>query len=204
MKKIKYNRGGISLTDRGLSENIKNSYESLKPLVNMQERLQKIKKEVKEEKMKKTRMKKHPQAGTIVKIVNGTFKDKYFKVIDYFVNQYQGKSMENLKKSQAALLNPVLRRKLPVDDEVVFGQFYPALEYACLHDTELQFKEVPPEELPDNVTSIKGKKNDSGTTTAGDNKPTSTRSTRSKGRSVPSEKTPNGVTSGDTKTEEDA
>ena len=83
-------------------------------------------------------MKKHKLAGIPVKVASGPFKDKYFIIVDYFVNQYQGKSIVKLLKSQRKLLDPILKRKLPLDDEVVFGRLYPSNEFMCMHDSELQ------------------------------------------------------------------
>jgi hypothetical protein len=104
-------------------------------------------------------MKKHPQAGQAIKVTEGPFKGRYLKVVDFFQNQYQGKSMEKLAKTQAALLNPVKKRGFELDNKVVLGQLYPNMEFVCVHDKELQLSEPAKEEdLPPNVTPINKKK----------------------------------------------
>ncbi len=107
-------------------------------------------------------MAKHPKAGLPVKVANGPFKGRYFVVVDYFQNQFQGKDMKKLAVAQAPMLAGVKSRGYPVDGEVVFGRLYPTMEFICLHDKELivDMKVVDTGgaeevELPPNVESIK-------------------------------------------------
>lgn len=108
-------------------------------------------------------MKKHQMAGVPVKIENGPLKDKYFKVIDYLVNQYQGKDIERIAASQAALVTPVVGRGHKLDDRIVFGQLYPSMEFICVHDDELIKTVQPP------LKVVEGGKDDTRTTSEGDN-----------------------------------
>ena len=50
--KLSYSTGGVGHTEETLSKVVKASYESLAPLINMQKRLEKIKKEIADEKSK--------------------------------------------------------------------------------------------------------------------------------------------------------
>lgn len=106
--------------------------------------------------------KKHPQAGQSIKITEGPLAGIYVKIIDFFQNQFQGKSMEKLAKTQKALLDPVRQRKQPIDEMVIFCQRYPEMTYLCIHNNELhgEVKEPSPVELKDDkvVSITKGKK----------------------------------------------
>lgn len=101
---------------------------------------------------------RHTQAGIPVKIQRGPLKGRYFIVSDYLINQYQGKPIEKIAQgSGAELLLPLKRRKLPVDDDAVFGKLYPTMEQTCVHDSELQVAEgesVKEEELPAEVATL--------------------------------------------------
>lgn len=127
--------------------------------------------------------KKHKMAGFPVKVEEGPFKGQYFKVIDYISNQYQGKSMEKIAVSKASLVTPVVGRGYPLDDKIVFGQLIPTNQFICLHDDELRVKTTTP---PLKLVEEKENQDDSGTTSTGDNKPPSTRKSKSSGRSVSS------------------
>lgn len=99
----------------------------------------------------------HPMKGQTREIVEGPLTGKYFQVIDYVVNQFQGKNIERIKKSHWGLFQPVVRRKYPADDKVVIGKLYPTLEIVCVHDDELNGAEAVdamPVDLS-NVTPIK-------------------------------------------------
>lgn len=126
-------------------------------------------------------MKKHPMAGKPVKISSGPLKDQYFIVIDFLVNQYQGKSIKGIYDSHQSLVDPTVKRTKLLDENIVFGRFHPSMIHGCVHDTEIQI-EPPKLEL---VTEVK---DDSGSTGESDNKLPRTRKPRSKGRSVPSGK----------------
>lgn len=129
---------------------------------------------------------KHAMAGFPVKVEEGTYKGQYFKVIDYLVNQYQGKDMEKIAVSKASLVTPVIGRGYPLDDNIVFGQLYPAMTFMCMHDDELKVKTAkPPLKIVENEEA-KENEDDSGTTSTGDNQPSSTGESESDGRSVPS------------------
>lgn len=123
-------------------------------------------------------MEKHPFAGKPVVITNGPHKGKYFMVIDFIQNQFQGKSIEKIAKSHGKLVRPVVQRMGGLDDKIVFGKLHPTMEFCCMHDTELQVvaaEAAPPapEPIPDNVVEItKGKKNDSGRTSKRNSKNT--------------------------------
>ena len=123
-------------------------------------------------------MAKHPKAGQPVKIANGPLKGRYFVVQDFFVNQYQGRSIEKIAQSQGHHLVPMKRRGYPIDSDVVWGRLYPEMNWCCVHDKELlvdmQVVEGGGEkvELPPNVEAmskkrkpkaIKGGPNDGGT-----------------------------------------
>lgn len=127
-------------------------------------------------------MKKHKMAGLPVKIENGPLKGKYFQVIDYFQNQYQGKSMDKLAKTKHTLLDPVRQRGKPLDEGVVFGMLLPTRAFTCVHDTELQIVKpeltIVPEGEPDATTGTDT--TDSESTQPGKPEPV--------GRSVPSGK----------------
>lgn len=101
-------------------------------------------------------MVRHPKAGQPVKIANGPLRGQYFIVSDYFVNQYQGKDIARLRKTQAKLLDPVAKRGYPIDDQVVFGKLYPKMNFICVHEKELlvDMKVIEGGELPPNVTEI--------------------------------------------------
>lgn len=105
-------------------------------------------------------MRHHEKRGKAVKIANGPWKGKYFVIADYYTTQYQGKSIEKLAKVRGAELTPVLNRGFPIDDDVVWGRLYPAMNWCCVHDKELQvdMKMVDSEELPPNVEQIKKRK----------------------------------------------
>lgn len=131
-------------------------------------------------------MEKHKMAGLPVKITSGPFKDKYFIVIDFIVNQYQGKTIEKIYKSHPAIIDPVKKRMGRLDDQIVFGKLHPSMEFCCMHDSELQ---VAKAELPilDNVVDIKqGAKNASRGPSEGDNKSSEPGESEPEGRSIPS------------------
>ena len=139
-------------------------------------------------------MEKHKMAGLPVKITNGPFKDKYFIVIDYMVNQYQGKSIEKIYKSHPLLIKPVKQRMGKLDDQIVFGKLHPGMEFCCMHDTELQVmeglritKDIDKLDVPDNVVDIKqGAKNEAGRPSESISKPSKPRRTKPSGCSLPS------------------
>lgn len=113
---------------------------------------------------------KHPQAGHPVKIAKGPLKDKYYVVHDWLVNQFQGKTIESMRanSSIARYMEPVARRKFPVDEKLVWGRLYPTMEWCCVHDDELR-TDAQPEmqviegggekvELPPNVEPLSKKR----------------------------------------------
>ncbi len=109
-------------------------------------------------------MRNHPQRGKPCKITNGPLKGKYFIVIDFLEAQFQGKSIEKIKKTQGHLLQSMINRGFPVDTDVVFGKLYPEMNFAVVHDKELHadLRSVEtgegPVELPPNVEPITKKK----------------------------------------------
>lgn len=128
-------------------------------------------------------MKRHKSAGMIVKVQAGKYEGQFFKVIDYFQNQFQGKAMHKLVKIHRVFLGPVESRGFPLDEEVVFGQLYPNMTYACMHDDELQIKEGKPQPT---LKLVKEKEDDIKGTSGRDIKPTRPRRSRT-GRIASSE-----------------
>ena len=127
---------------------------------------------------------KHPMAGSPVELTAGPHKGKYFIVVDWLQNQYQGKSMEAIAKSHPELTRQVTSRKgFKLDDQIVFGKLYPALNFVCVHDSDMQIIEKKPPEL----TVISGGKDDSRGPSEGDNQASSTKGPESDGRTVSSE-----------------
>lgn len=139
-------------------------------------------------------MEKHRMAGLPVKITNGPFKDQYFIVVDYMVNQYQGKSIERIYKSHPALIHPVKVRMKQLDDQIVFGKLHPSMEFCCMHDSELRVmdglritKDIDKLDLPDNVVDIKqGAKDVSTGPSTSDSEPVEPGESEPDGRSIPS------------------
>jgi hypothetical protein len=110
-------------------------------------------------------MEKHPKAGQPVKIANGPLAGKYYVVHDWYVNQFQGKSMVKLATTRPELQS-VKKRKYPLDERVVWGRIYPEMAWTAVHDDELVVKMNVVEdakgetvELPPNVEPMlpKGK-----------------------------------------------
>ncbi len=131
---------------------------------------------------------KHPQAGQVVKVTTGAYRDRYAKIINFFQTQFQGKKMTKLYKTQYHLLHPVAVRGYEVDEKVVLVQIYPTMEFICLHDKELQYIAIDEKDLPPNVTPIKKKEiiNDAIGTGEGNSNNVSTGGSDVDGRSVPS------------------
>lgn len=142
-------------------------------------------------------MEKHRMAGLPVKITSGPFKDRYFIVIDFIVNQYQGKSIEKIYKAHPLLIKAVKQRMGKLDDQIVFGKLHPGMEFCCMHDTELRVmdglritKDIDKLDIPDNVVDIKqGAKNVRKGPSTGDSEPTKPGEPEPDGRGVPSEET---------------
>lgn len=104
----------------------------------------------------------HPRAGQKVIIKNGPLKGIPFQIIDYLTTMHQGKDIKRIKADQ--FTTPIKNRGLPLDEDVVFGQFYPTMQHGCVHDSELKVKleEVKGNEakaeLPPNVEPLKKKR----------------------------------------------
>lgn len=109
-------------------------------------------------------MNKHPKAGQPVKIANGPWAGKYYVVHDWYVNQYQGKKIENLKETRGAELLPVTKRGYPIDSKLVWGRLHPTMEWKVVHDDELVVKmnviqgDNEKVELPPNVEPMSKKR----------------------------------------------
>ena len=78
----------------------------------------------------------HPKRNQPVTIKNGPLKGRIFYVVNYLESQYQGKSIDRIKADH--LTTSMKNRGKPVDSDTVFGKFYPAMEYGCVHDSELK------------------------------------------------------------------
>lgn len=96
-------------------------------------------------------MKKHSRAGMPVQILSGPYKGSYFLVIDYLVNQFQGKSIDKIVKAQANLVSPLIMRGVPVDETTVFGQLYPAMTFMTLPESELKEEVAHAPDTTENV-----------------------------------------------------
>lgn len=111
-------------------------------------------------------MAKHPKAGMPVKIANGHYKGQYYYVIDYLINQYQGKKIEKVLKSFHPGVEAELKQRgCSVDDRIVWGKIYPSMNFLCLHDDELvvdmkviEGGKAPVDELPPNVEPLNNSK----------------------------------------------
>jgi hypothetical protein len=126
----------------------------------------------------------HPSRGRAVLVQDGPFKGQYFKVINFLTEQFQGKQIEKLAVSKASLVTPVVGRGYPLDDEIVFGQIYPTMQYICVHDKEISLPKpklaaVPPltpEELAApaeaEVIPLKGEQDATTRSNKGNSKPT--------------------------------
>ncbi len=135
--------------------------------------------------LEELKKKRHVMAGQVVKVEEGPFKGQYFKVLDYIVNQYQGKDIEKLAEVQAQLITPVVGRGYPLDDKIVFGQLYPKMEHICVHDNELKIKKVqPPLKV---VEDEKETQDDTGKSSEGNSDAVGTGPAEPNGRAVSSE-----------------
>lgn len=110
-------------------------------------------------------MNKHPSAGKPVQVTSGPLKDRYFVVIDFLVNQYQGKDIKKIAKAHPELTRDLEKRKA-LDDTAVFGRLYPTMDYICLPDKEL--KVIVEEKPKAKLKAIKGGKDDTAGSTEGD------------------------------------
>jgi hypothetical protein len=131
-------------------------------------------------------MSKHEKAGKPMQITKGPLKDKYFVVIDYLKNQFQGKDIKNIHKAHPELTIPCMKRnnlKEPCDS-FVFGRLYPTMEHFVVLDEEIMAISKSEEKR---LTVLKGGKDDTRTTSAGDNKSSEPGESESDGRSVPSD-----------------
>jgi len=82
---------------------------------------------------------KHKRAGTMVSIKNGPLKGRTFEVINFLVDQYQGKSIDRIKGPAIdGLKAALIGRGKPMDNEVVFGKLFPGGDFALVHDSELK------------------------------------------------------------------
>ncbi len=66
-------------------------------------------------------MKKHPMAGKAVKLTQGRYKGMIFNVIDYVVNQFQGKQIQKIVKGHPNLFEGM---RGPINDNVVIGTLH--------------------------------------------------------------------------------
>ncbi len=127
-------------------------------------------------------MKKHPDAGFPVKVEKGPMKGQYVQIIDYLVNQFQGKQIEKIAKAHPELTQPVVTRGYPLDDKIVYVELLPTRQRICLHHEELKMVQPPlklVEEEKENGTQ--------GPSTT-DSEPTQPGPAEPDGRSVPSAK----------------
>lgn len=124
---------------------------------------------------------KHPSAGKPVQITSGPLKDKYFVVIDFLVNQFQGKDIKKIAKAHPELTRDLEKRKA-LDDTAVFGRLYPTMEHICVPDAELK-KPVSKSEKK-RLEVLKGGKDDTTGSSEGDNQSTEPGESESDGRSV--------------------
>ncbi len=110
-------------------------------------------------------MEKHLSAGKVVQLTDGPHKDKYFVVIDFLVNQFQGKDIKNIAKAHPDLVRELFARK-KLDDKAVFGYMYPSKDHTCVHDDDLK---VLSKSDAKRLEVLKGGKDDTGKSSAGDN-----------------------------------
>jgi hypothetical protein len=106
-------------------------------------------------------MRNHPKAGQPVKIANGPLKGQYYLVTGYLTDQFQGKSMAGIIADHEHLVQSVKARGFPLDDDLVIGKLYPAMDVKVLHDKELQVEMHSVEggsDLPPNVESMTNKR----------------------------------------------
>ncbi len=130
-------------------------------------------------------MTKHPSAGKPIKITSGPLKDKYFVVIDFLVNQFQGKDIKKIGKAHPDLVRALHSRKL-FDERAVFGRLYPTMEYTCVHDSELLIVEEP-KKKKGKLKLVEGDDDDTTGTDTGDSETTEPGEPGLDGRSVPSD-----------------
>lgn len=96
-------------------------------------------------------MKSHPKKGQPVTVKSGPHKGKTFLVIDYLAIQFQGKDITRIKIPEITALR---NRKMPLDSDVIWGKFYPEMQYACVHDSELKLSVVDSEKEDPKVKQI--------------------------------------------------
>lgn len=128
---------------------------------------------------------KHPSAGKPIKITSGPLKDKYFVVIDFLVNQFQGKDIKKIGKAHPNLVRDLHSRKL-FDDDAVFGRLYPTMEHTCVHDSELLVVEEP-KKKKGKLKLVEGAEDDTDRTSNGDSEDAEPGEPDIDGRSVPSD-----------------
>ena len=80
-------------------------------------------------------MKVHEKKNQPVKVKSGIHAGKIVMVVDYLVNQYQGKAIDRIQSPQ---LNVYKAHGGKLDDNVVWARFYPSNEWVVLHDDDLK------------------------------------------------------------------